>query len=83
MTKLPIGMLPRGLTREQAAAYCGCETPEAFDTWVRRKIVPPAMPGTRRWDRKAIDRALDRLSGLLAREAAGQSWEEWAAQHAD
>ena len=43
MTKLPIGMLPRGLTREQAAACCGCETPEAFDTWVRRKIVPPAV----------------------------------------
>ncbi|MFH6783041.1 MULTISPECIES: hypothetical protein [Methylobacterium] len=83
MTKLPIGMLPRGLTREQAAEYCGCETVEAFDAWVRRKIVPPAMPGTRRWDRKAIDRALDRLSGLLAPEAAGQSWEEWAAQHAD
>ncbi|KMO28560.1 helix-turn-helix transcriptional regulator [Methylobacterium aquaticum] len=80
MTALPLGMLPRGLTREQAAEYCGCSV-EAFDDWVRRGYVPAAMPGTRRWDRKAIDRALDRRSGLV--EAAGQSWEEWAAQHAD
>ncbi len=65
MTKLPIGMLPRGLTRDQAAAYCGCETTDAFDGWVRRGIVPGPMAGTRRWDRKAIDRALDRLSGCL------------------
>ncbi|BCM83814.1 hypothetical protein [Methylobacterium indicum] len=83
MTKLPIGMLPRGLTRDQAAEYCGCETTDAFDDWVRRGIVPGPMIGTRRWDRKAIDRALDRRSGLLPPEAAGQSFEEWLAQQTD
>ena len=80
MTGLPIGMVPRGLTRVQAAVYCGCETPTAFSDWVRRGIVPGPMTGTNRWDRRAIDRALDRRSGLGAEVAS--SFEEWAAGHA-
>lgn len=60
MTTLPLGLLPRGLTREQAAEYCGCDSLAAFDDWQRRGIVPRPIPGTQRWDRKAIDRALDR-----------------------
>jgi hypothetical protein len=80
MTALPLGMLPRGLTRDQAAAYCGCDTTAAFDEWVRKGIVPRAMPGTTRWDRKAIDRALDRRSGLLS--DAAPSIDEWLAEHA-
>jgi hypothetical protein len=80
MTALPIGLFPRGLTREQAAEYCGCETVEAFDGWVRRGIVPAAIKGTHRWDRRAIDRALDRRSGLVA--DAAPSIDEWLAQHA-
>lgn len=79
MTKLPIGLIPRGLTREQAAEYCGCETTGGFDDWVRRQIIPRPIPGTTRWDRKAIDRALDRRSGLI--ETADSSFEEWAASH--
>ncbi|ACL61096.1 hypothetical protein [Methylobacterium nodulans] len=81
MTTLPLGLVPRGLTREQAAEYCGCESLQAFDDWVRKRIVPGPIPGTKRWDRKAIDRALDRHSGLT--EVTSLSWEEWAAQHAD
>jgi hypothetical protein len=54
----------RGLTREEVAAYCGCESTAAFSDWVRRGIVPGPIPGTNRWDRKAIDAALDRASGL-------------------
>src|SRR4051812_8823333 len=54
---------PRGLTRQDAAAYCGL-TPEGFDDWVRRGIAPGPIAGTQRWDRKAIDLALDRASGL-------------------
>jgi hypothetical protein len=55
---------PRGMTRDEAAAYCGCETVATFSDWVRRGIVPRALPGTHRWDRKAIDAALDRASSL-------------------
>lgn len=79
---LPPSLPPRGLTKEQAAAYCGCESPEAFADWVRRGLVPKAMAGTHRWDRKALDRALDRLSGL-GNDSTVLSFEEWAAQHED
>ena len=54
---------PRLLTRAAAAAYCGLR-PSTFDDWVRRELLPTALPMTRRWDLKAIDAALDRLSGL-------------------
>lgn len=81
VTALPLGLVPRGLSREQAAEYCGCDTVDAFDEWVKKGIVPGPIPGTRRWDRKAIDRALDRRSGLV--EDSGPSFEEWAAQHAN
>jgi hypothetical protein len=81
MSKLPLCITPRGLTREQAAEYCGCESLEAFQRWVREKIVPGPIPGTNRYDRKAIDRALDRRSGLL--ESTDISFEEWAVAHAD
>lgn len=77
---LPVGLAPRGLTRAQAAAYCGCETLTAFDEWVRRGIVPKAMPGTSRWDRRAIDRALDQRSGLTP--IAEPDIDEWLAENA-
>jgi len=54
---------PRGLTRDAAAAYCGL-SPQGFDDWVKRGVVPGPIPGTQRWDRKAIDLALDRASGI-------------------
>ena len=55
---------PRGMSKEQAAAYAGCETLSAFNDWIRRGIMPGPISGTHKWDRKAIDAALDRLSGL-------------------
>ena len=81
MSTLPLGMLPRVLTKDQAAEYCGCESLAAFDDWQRRGIIPPPISGTTRWDRKAIDRALDRRSGLLS--DAGPSIDEWLAEHAE
>jgi hypothetical protein len=64
------------MTREEAAAYCGCETTAAFSDWIRRQIVPGPIPGTNRWDRKAIDLALDRASGLETRlqESPLEAW---------
>ena len=67
----------RCLTREQAAEYCGL-TPEGFSAWQRQGIVPGPIPGTKRWDRKALDAALDRASGLRHAEApANTEVEEW------
>jgi excisionase family DNA binding protein len=53
----------RCLTREHAAEYLDVSL-STFDAWVRNGTLPAALPGKRRWDRKAIDLALDKLSGL-------------------
>ena len=55
--------LPRMLTREQAAAHCGV-TYSGFGTWMAKGLVPKAVKGTRRWDRIALDLALDAKSGV-------------------
>lgn len=54
---------PRCLCREEAAEYCGLSV-EGFDAWRKRGIVPGPIAGTHRWDRKALDAALDKHSGL-------------------
>jgi hypothetical protein len=76
---------PRGMSKEQAAAYAGCESPSAFNDWVRRGIMPRPIPGTRKWDRKAIDAALDQISGLDSKIRPQLSpYDEWkASQNAD
>jgi hypothetical protein len=67
---------PRGLTKEQAAAYCGCGL-DAFETWVKKGLVPGAIPGTQRWDRKAIDVWLDRASGLAVETPESNPLKAW------
>ena len=68
MVLLPLQ--PRGLSRGDAAAYLGLSV-EGFDQWVRKNIVPGPLPGTQRWDRRAIDVALDRASGIRIPLGAG------------
>lgn len=71
---------PRGLVREDAAAYCGL-SPDGFDEWIKRGIVPGPIPGTQRWDRKAIDLALDRASGLESAQEQDDVFERWRATY--
>jgi hypothetical protein len=47
----------------EAAAYLGL-TPASFAKWVADGRAPKPLPGTRRCDRKAIDLALDKISGI-------------------
>lgn len=54
---------PRLLSRPQAAAYCGI-SPTCFSMWVASHKMPQAIPGTRKWDKRAIDAKLDEISGL-------------------
>lgn len=68
---------PRGLTLDQAAAYAGCATVSAFRDWIRKGIMPGPIPGTHRFDRKAIDAALDRLSGLSTTVPEQSPYEAW------
>jgi hypothetical protein len=69
---------PRCLDRQQAAAYCGCDSLSTFADWVRRGIIPGPIPGTHRWDRRAIDTALDLASGI--RGSMRDEFDEWKAQ---
>lgn len=54
---------PRLLSGTDAAAYCGVSL-NTWSKWVAAGTMPPPVAGTRRWDRKAIDLALDKLSGI-------------------
>jgi hypothetical protein len=75
--------MKRGLTKLEAAKYCGCETLAAFDQWRHKGIVPGPIPGTTRWDRKALDAALDRASGLVAGSGDLSPYQRWKAENAD
>lgn len=72
----------RCLTKDEAAAYCGCNTLAAFDRWRNEGIVPGPIPGTNRWDRRAIDRALDLASGLVTDSAELTPYQRWKAENA-
>jgi predicted DNA-binding transcriptional regulator AlpA len=68
---------PRLLSRPQAAAYCNI-SPTTFSNWVRMGKLPPPLPRTTRWDLKAIDVALDAMSGLQPQQEASalDKWRE-------
>lgn len=59
----------RLLSRERAAAYCGCSV-ATFSGWVASGHMPRPLFGSRRWDKKAIDVMLDKASGLSLPVAA-------------
>jgi predicted DNA-binding transcriptional regulator AlpA len=68
---------PRLMNKTEAAAYCGMN-PVTFGKWVARGHLPKALP-MRRWDRKAIDAALDKMSGITSKppvkaETALEKW---------
>lgn len=68
-------LTPRLLSRDEAAAYARL-SPAGFDAWVRAGRLPGPIPGTKRYDLKAIDAALDRLSGLQKADEP-DDFEEW------
>lgn len=71
--RLPLGMRPRLLSRDVAAAYCGV-VGETFDQHIRPHV-PPIQIGTRRlWDIRALDRWLDERSGLIAELRPIDDW---------
>lgn len=54
--RLPRGLTPRLLTRDEAAAYCGIGG-ELFERCVQ--VAPMRFGNRKRWDVRAIDRWLD------------------------
>jgi hypothetical protein len=79
MTADPPELRARLVSREQAAFYCGLSA-SAFSRWVKLQRLPPPLPGTSRWDLKAIDVALDSLSGLQRTETS--ALDEWREKRA-
>ena len=61
----PLGAAPRGLSSREAARYVGLSR-QTFLKGVKAGIWPEGLKigGRRIWDRKALDRRLDRASGL-------------------
>lgn len=82
MTRGMANPLKRGLSKQEAAEYCGCSTLAAFDHWRAKGIVPGPIPGTARWDRKALDAALDRASGLMTKSEELSPYQRWKAENA-
>jgi predicted DNA-binding transcriptional regulator AlpA len=69
------------MTGPEVAAYLGIAS-ATFAKWVANGRAPKPLPGTRRWDRKAIDLALDKISGIssapVSREDRGEEeLQEW------
>ncbi|MBY2913763.1 helix-turn-helix transcriptional regulator [Rhizobium leguminosarum] len=58
---------PRLISRKDAAAYCGIGE-STFSLWVANHKMPPAIAGTRKWDKRAIDARLDEISGIAIEE---------------
>ncbi|WP_163269675.1 helix-turn-helix transcriptional regulator [Chelativorans alearense] len=56
---------PRLLSRQAAAAYLGVSV-STFHGWVKCGRMPAPVFGSKRWDREAIDAALDRESGIAS-----------------
>lgn len=70
---------PRLMTRAEAAAYCGY-SPEHFSRHVAAGRLPQPLPHMHRWDRQAIDRALDALSGISAPLSPDDQYAAWEAE---
>ena len=65
MTNLPAGLTPRLLTTRQLAEYLGFGNVKSIAKLVKSGAIPAPLVGTKKWDRYAIDAALDRLSGRV------------------
>jgi hypothetical protein len=73
---LPPGLVPRGLTRERAAAFVGL-SPAAFDKARSEGKYPgPTLPGGR-YDLVLLQASMDRLSGLITEGEARNPLDAW------
>lgn len=72
-------IVPRLMRKDEAAAYCAV-TPSRLSQLVRAGTLPGPVPGTTRFDRVAIDRALDKLSGIEPTKELS-AYEQWRLEH--
>lgn len=73
---------PRLMTKTEAADYCGVSLP-TFRKWVRDGAIPGSLPRLGKWDRRAIDAMLDKLSGLDVKSKPVESeLDKWVRENA-
>jgi hypothetical protein len=60
----PDQITPRLISKSEAAKYLGYADAKSVEKLVSAGVIPAAIPGTSRYDRLAIDAALDKLAGL-------------------
>lgn len=70
---------PRILRRDEAAAYCALSA-AGFSKWILDGRLPGPIPGTARWDIRAIDAALDRASSIDAKLET-TAFDQWKVKH--
>ncbi len=73
--------MKRGLTIQEAADHCGISV-SCFRSWIRDGLVPGPWPGTKRYDKKALDDALDKLS-KLEQTLPASAYDAWKEKHND
>jgi hypothetical protein len=56
---------PRLVSKAEAARYCGV-TPATYAKWVMTGVLPPSLSVIGRTDMRALNAALDKLSGIEA-----------------
>lgn len=62
---------PRLLTRTELCAYLRISD-STLHRWIGERIIPGPIGGTQRWDRRAVDRALDAASGIVTESRSEQ-----------
>lgn len=73
--RLPVGLTPRLLCQDAAAAYCGVIA-DTFDKHIRPHVPPVEIGSRRLWDVKVLDRWLDEQSGLADAPRPLEGWLE-------
>ena len=76
---LPAGLLPRGLTLEQAAAFVGLSK-SGYSKRKRKGDYPgPTLPG-KRYDLRLLEQAMDRQSSIQKQSTAPTPLDDWRAK---
>ena len=69
-------MTPRLMSPRDTCRYLGiCQS--TLRLWVQSGRIPGPIDGTTRYDREAIDRALDRQSGIVRESGPETAFDEW------
>jgi len=71
----------RLLSCTDAATYCGVSR-ATYRAWLDKGLLPKAIRGTRRYDKKALDDALDKLSGISDDAEQCNDYDAWKANNA-